>query len=821
MTVFAPAHRAFEAFARRNPLAPAVSSGERTLTYGELDEHANRLARCLVTRGVGPEVSVAVRLPRSVDAVVAMMAIFKAGGVYVPVDVTHPEALVRRMLDAAAVVVAAEDLRASARESAAALAGHDAASEQAATIFYTSGTTGKPKGVVGTHRNLAHYVHVARDAYRFGPDDVFCALAKTTFAISLFEVLVPLCSGASVRLIAREDVLDPERLAAELDRVTVVHAGPSLLGSLFRHQSGRTFPRVRHASTGGDLVPVPTRAAMTRVFANAECWIIYGCTEASCMATTLRVTPDLPPRTLVGTPFPGASLRVLDEDGHPVSPGDVGLVHLSGDGVARGYLDAPALTAERFAVSGNERFYSTGDLGRLHDDGTLELLGRRDFQVKIRGVRVELAGIEAAIRALGLAADCAVVANRSDDDVRLAAFLVSPADARLATFRRALAGELPEVMLPSRLVVIDALPLTPNGKVDRKQLEEQALEPVGSTARLDGDAPLERRIAAVFSTVLGGSDVGIDDDFFDLGGHSLLAAVVARDIERIEHRALPPLALFESGTPRALAQRLGARGLDASRPILLNGRTGHPPLFALSGVHGYRPLARRLEGRCSVFGVVTAREIEDSLRFDQTRSVDALAREYVAIIRRERPRGPYRLLGYSFAGIVAYEAAQQLRGAGEEVELLALVDSQLPEWALGPSHRLTQLRRLAGVPKRALVAYAARKAFEAVVAPRAQGDAILRLEARRDAVNERAAVAYARRMGSYDGSVVLFSSRGRLRGNPANTADAGWRAHVAALEIEMVDADHVRMLRDEPHVSFVADVLARHWNTFQDRALLR
>jgi amino acid adenylation domain-containing protein len=840
-----PVHQVFAAHAKSQPAALAASFQGRGLTYGELDARSSQLAHHLRTLGVGPEIPVAVCVRPSLEILVAMLAIWKVGGIYFPLDPTHPPALIGRMLaearprlvltssalagltrgapqlcfDTDAGLLADQPTTAPARE---------ASLGEAAYLFYTSGTTGRSKGVVATQGNLAQYIQSAAHKYRFGAGDVFASLARFTFSISLFELVSPLCCGASLRILERDEVLAPDRLLRALDEVTVLHAGPSLLGNLFRYlratpSAGSSLPRMRHASSGGDMVSPSVMEEMKRVFPQAELFVIYGCTEISCMGTTFPVPRDRKvTRTFVGKAFPDVAVRVLDPNGKLLPFGVVGEIAFAGKGIARGYHDRPELTAERFAAIDGQRFYRTGDMGRLHADGDVEILGRRDFQVQVRGIRVELAGIEKTVIELGLAVQCAVVAKPADEgDLRLVAFVVKPAEALaggLAALRRALAAELPDYMLPHHLVVLDAMPLTANGKLDRNHLKEMPLERQSQARRSTSpEDERQRKIAEAFARVLGLGlgQVGLEDGFFDLGGDSLLGVFALQEIERAIGVKIAPHVLFEHGTVAALARYTHDGPEAESRPILLNAPSAAPPLFMISGIHVYRELARRLDGHCSAYGVFVRRELG---AFDPAcgpQSVEDLARDYVAILRTQQPAGPYRLLGYSFAGIVAYEVAQQLRAAGQEVRFLGLVDAFLPEWTLGWRFRASQLARLATASPRDLAAFASRRWRETRDPTYAElglyhGDEkIGPLEERRFAINGDAAARYLPRMRPYPGNVTLVLSGGRLRKDPLKSANGGWRRHVPALDLHTVDADHFPLIRTDPHVSLTARIVAR------------
>ncbi|HMA50857.1 MAG TPA: AMP-binding protein, partial [Magnetospirillaceae bacterium] len=342
-----PVHVLFSALACTQPDEPALSFNDRTMSYRELDERSNQLAHHLMAWGVGPDVPVAVCLHPCLEAVVSMLAIWKARGLYLPLDPTHPETLIGRMLEEAKpkLVLTSTGLAGLTADWPQLCLHRDAhlynglsrgapATEPSLTdsayLLYTSGTTGKSKGVLATHRNLLQYILSAAQKYGFTSRDRFISLARYTFSISLWELVSPLCCGGHLRLLDRKDVLSPDRLARYLRDITVLHAGPSLLGGLFRHlrslpREQRGFPHMRHASSGGDIVSPAIMEKMKRVFPNAELFVIYGCSEISCMGTTYPIDRDvLQSRTFVGKPFPNVTLRLLDAQRNPVPFGVVG-----------------------------------------------------------------------------------------------------------------------------------------------------------------------------------------------------------------------------------------------------------------------------------------------------------------------------------------------------------------------------------------------------------------------------------------------------------------------------------------------------------------
>jgi thioesterase domain-containing protein/acyl carrier protein len=610
-----------------------------------------------------------------------------------------------------------------------------------------------------------------------------------------------------------------------LREVTVVHAGPSLLGNLFRYLRSsaggeKNFPKMRHASSGGDLVPPTLLEEMKHVFPSAELFVIYGCTEISCMGCTYAVSRQRAvTRTFVGKPFPDVAVRLTDSAGNIMPLGAVGEICFAGKGVVRGYLHRPDLTAEKFIDRQGIRFYKTGDMGRLHADGNVEILGRRDYQVQLRGIRVELPGIENTVREIGLAEQCAVVMKKlSEQDVRLIAFAVKPREPAIAGFRRALAAHLPDYMLPQAMVILESLPVTRNGKLDRSALQELPWDSAcaESPAKPAGAPPrsvLEQQIAGAFARALGVAAVGIDDDFFDRGGHSLLAVALVLELENALGLNLPPGVIFERPTVRALAEQAEGKHGHAVRPIPLNAAREKPPLFMLMGVQLYKALAKRLEPRYAVFGVFSGRELVD-LDSPESFNVVALAGEYVQIIRQQQPIGPYRIGGLSFGGVVAYEVAQQLRASGEEVEFLAMLDAVLPE--RGPRYRLGQIVRAVTLSPRDMcrvVADRLQARFPRFFPSRAKSefiryatqDRVGEIEQARMSSYADASFAYAPHIRRYPGAVELIVAGRRLKRDPLLDPNCGWRSQARTLNLHILDGDHFDLV-EEPMVATVAEI---------------
>jgi amino acid adenylation domain-containing protein len=567
------AHHRIELQAAVAPDAIAVRFREESLTYGELNRRANRVARYLAAAGIGPEGRVVVCVEPSLDIVVALVAILKAGAVYVPLDPSHPAARVRALFDDTRpeLVVTRSHLleklppqRADDARGFATLAldtdGHlldglsdedlglAIASEQTAYVYYTSGTTGTPKGVMASHANLVSYVQAAQTRYQFTSRDVIPAIARFTFSISMFELMLPLVSGGTLVILERDHILDFVRMSRTLSEVTFFHAGPSLLKKLLpyirRHYADfSAFSRVRHASSGGDMVPGDVLEALRDVFFNAEVFVIYGCSEISCMGCTYPAPRDgAIVKGYGGRPFEDMLVRVADAALEPVPAGAEGEILFAGPGVVKGYLNRPDLTAERFVEIEGLRFYRTGDMGRIGQDGCLELLGRSDFQIKLRGIRIELGEVEHHLRRAPGVTDGVVMArDDANGEKALVAYVVmeeadaghSDAEKRASAIRRYMVERLPDYMVPAIYMELAALPLNHNMKLDRHALPEPGARRVaGVPGAREPETPTERRLASLWKKLLRVDEVGLDDNFFELGGDSMLALALILEIDR-------------------------------------------------------------------------------------------------------------------------------------------------------------------------------------------------------------------------------------------------------------------------------------------------
>jgi amino acid adenylation domain-containing protein len=559
-------HRVVAQHAVATPEAIAARHRDRSLTYRQLDRWSNQMARALVARGARAEARIAVCVEPGFDILVALLGILASGAVYVPIDPTYPAARIRAILDDTQPTLiisrahlierlALTDFPTLSLDDAAALDALDDTQfqvaidpSQTAYIYYTSGTTGRPKGVVASHANLIAYIQVALDRYDIDRHDIIPAIARFSFSISMFELMSPLVAGGTLIILDRDHVLDSVRMAKTLGEVTFFHAGPSLLKHLLpylRHHA-IDLANVRHASSGGDMIAPELLEALKQVFVCAEVFVIYGCSEISCMGCTYPVPRNvIATRTYVGRPFDNVDVRVLDAALQPVPIGVKGEIVFSGAGVVKGYWHRDDLTAEKFVMLDGKRCYRSGDVGRFHDDGWLEMLGRNDFQIKVRGMRIELAEVEHHLRRAPHVQDAAVMARDSaNGDKVMAGYVVfdtalADRTAALAAVRRYMVDQLPDYMVPSAYVELERLPLNHNMKLDRNSLPEPGRADQGFRAeKRSAETKTESYFAALWMKMFRIDVVGLDDNFFELGGDSLRAMELIVEVDRDLHVGL-------------------------------------------------------------------------------------------------------------------------------------------------------------------------------------------------------------------------------------------------------------------------------------------
>src|SRR6185369_7435110 len=601
-------HQLFEAQVSRTPDAIAVVDADSRLSYGDLEHRARKLARRLRHEGVGPEQRVGILTGRGAAMVIAVLGVLKAGGAYVPLDAAYPlERLSLMVSDAQLSVLVAEegqetdfvrsDLKVVRLNGATGECIEDGqwesreewqaptvTPENLAYVIYTSGSTGRPKGVAITHRSAVAFINWARDV--FAPSTLAGVLASTSlsFDLSVFELFVTLSAGG--KIILADNALHLPALDAA-DEVTLINTVPSAMAELLR--IGAVPARVQTINLAGEALPASLVEKIYQQTGVQQVWNLYGPSEDTTYSTSVLIEKNQSGPIVIGRPIANTQVYICDEALQPMPVGVAGQLLLAGDGLARGYIGRPDLTAERFlpnpfSPEGGARLYVTGDLARYRADGQIEFLGRADSQLKLRGFRIEPGEIETRLREHPSVREAIVIATTEvdPDDKRLVAYVVTAdSGASENDLRGYLRGTLPEYMIPSAFVLMNAFPLTPNGKIDRRALPL----PDRATKR-DSEltAPrdlLELQLIEIWKDVLRREQVGLRDNFFELGGHSLLAMRLVDKVERLVEQKLPLSILFQGATVEQVAATLRQRGGKVREQLLVSIQPegSRPPLF--------------------------------------------------------------------------------------------------------------------------------------------------------------------------------------------------------------------------------------------------
>ncbi|MFF2141522.1 amino acid adenylation domain-containing protein [Kitasatospora sp. NPDC058190] len=710
----------FEAAASVNPSAVAVSCGDERLDYSELAARADRLARQLAANGIGPGAIVALALPRSVQLVVALLAVAKSGAAYLPLDPDYPaDRLAYMLADATPAALLTDRATAprlpahavprllvdgseSDRHPAVPLAQHERTrplrADDIAYVIYTSGSTGRPKGVPVTHRNVVRLFGSTDPWFGFGAEDVWTLFHSYAFDFSVWELWGALRYGGRLvvvpHLVSRDPAAFLDLLARE--RVTVLNQTPSAFYQLSAADRDRpgTELALRYVVFGGEALEL---ARLEDWYArhpeNAPTLVnMYGITETTVHVSYIaldRAGAAATSSSTIGVNIPDLRVYVLDQQLQPVPPGVTGEMYVAGAGLARGYLGRPELTATRFVADPyaelfgerGTRMYRSGDLARRRADGVLEYFGRADQQVKLRGFRIELGEIEAVLAAHPAVADAAVVVREDvPGDKRLVGYAVGAAGPE--ELHAHAAAELPAHMVPSAVVLLDRLPLTANGKLDRRALPAPEAPPAG--AGRPPRSPREQQLCQLFGEVLGLASVGVEDDFFALGGHSLLVVRLAGRIREVLGLEVGIGTLFQVSSVAALDAALSGATEDADAlDVLLPLRPVAPgrkrPLFAVHPAGGlswcYTGLIRHLPADVPIYGLQAQGVGAATARRPLPATMEELAAHYADRLREIQPEGPYRLLGWSTGGIIAHAVAVRLQELGRQVELLAILDA--------------------------------------------------------------------------------------------------------------------------------------------------
>ena len=706
-------HQLFEEQVEQNSNAIALVYENQHLTYRELNCRANQLAHYLRSLGVGADMLVGLCVERSLEMVVGMLGILKAGGAYVPLDPEYPQERLSFMLEDTQLAVLltqekfVETLHATsplAQNQARIVcldadwqtikqANHDnlhstVSAENLAYVIYTSGSTGIPKGVVVPQRAVNRLV-LNTNYIQLTANDCIAQAANIAFDAATFEIWGALLNGAKLVLINQSALLSPEEFAANLSsqRVSVLFLTTALFNQLASFVP-QAFSSLKYLLFGGEAVDPRWVREVLEKGAPQQLLHVYGPTENTTFSSW-HLVENLPTTATtipIGCPIANTEIYILDEYLQPVPVGVPGELHIGGAGLARGYLNRPELTQEKFICNplNNSKLYKTGDLVRYLPDSNIEFLGRIDHQVKIRGFRIELGEIEAVLsQHEDVQVACVMVREDTPGEKRVVAYVVPLPEVTLttSTLRQFLTHKLPGYMIPSALMILESLPFTPNGKVDRRALKAPSNSSDWETF-VEARNQLELQLVQLWSKVLKLDKIGVQDNFFQLGGHSLLASYLMTQIKQQFGQDIPLITLFQNSTIEQLATiiQTGAEQSASSCLVAIQPQGSNLPFFCVPGAGG-RPfyfyhLGRYLGEEQPFYS------FENNLyeELGSITPIEDIASIYIEAMQAVQPQGPYFLGGHSYGGNVAFEMGKQLYNQGQEVALLAIVDSSAPTY---------------------------------------------------------------------------------------------------------------------------------------------
>ncbi|MEH2135788.1 non-ribosomal peptide synthetase [Nostoc sp.] len=686
----------FEAQVAKTPDHHALLFESQSLTYQQLNQKANQLAHYLIQNyQIQPDTLIGICVERSLEMIIGVLSIIKAGAAYVPIDPNYPQERIGFMLQDSGISLLLTQsflkeklplvelnhqvICLDEETFSSALIDNPnvkITSENLAYIIYTSGSTGQPKGVMIEHQGIVNLALSWAKTFQVQPQSRWLQFGSFSFDLSIGEIATALGAGACLYLAQKETLLPSQALIDLLANCKISHLAlsPSALSVL----PPATLPDLQAIILGGEACPAElvTQWGTGRHFFNC-----YGPTESTVIATIANCEPN-GKKPSIGQPLSNIRIYILDAHNQPLPPGMPGELCIAGVGLARGYLNRPDLTSEKFIqvnlFGKTERIYKTGDLARWNLDGNLEYLGRIDDQIKLRGFRIELGEIESILLQHPLVKEAIITLYKTEKNQSLIAYITGITSDLSTQLKNDLKSRLPDYMIPAQIIVLDKLPLTPNGKIDRKALPvpngeiEGLYEPPRNK--------VEQQLAKVWSAVLECQEIGIHDNFFDLGGHSLLAVKLLNNIQQVFDRQLSLSSLFQNPTIAELAQQLSNNEIQQSNPDLLVLQTlgNATPLFCLPGANGhsfyFRDLAINFTNERPVYGLETpGRNGSTAL----PESVELHASQLIELLRQQQPKSPYILAGYSSGGAVAFEMASQLEQQGETVSLLAIFDAGL------------------------------------------------------------------------------------------------------------------------------------------------
>ncbi|MDT2237071.1 amino acid adenylation domain-containing protein [Paenibacillus larvae] len=688
-------HQLFEAQTERVPDQVAVICENEQLTYRQLNERANRLARTLRAKGVQADQLVAIISHHSTELIVGILAVLKAGGAYVPIDPEYPEDRIRYMLEdsRAKIVLTRREIRQHLNYEGDIVLLDEPSSYHKdrsnlvpasgtgnlAYVIYTSGSTGKPKGVLIEHQGLTNYIWWAKEVYVKGEKTNFPLYSSISFDLTVTSLFTPLATGNTIIAYRGEDKTELLANIVKDPRVDIIKLTPAHLHVL-KEMNIADESTVRKMIVGGENLSTRLAESISSQFTNGlELFNEYGPTETvvGCMIYHYDAEKDRRQSVPIGKPAANTNLYVLDAGGKPVPVGVPGEIYIGGTGVARGYLNRPELTAEKFVdnpfVPG-EKMYRTGDLARWLPDGNIKYLGRIDNQVKIRGYRIELGEVESALLDMESVQEAVVTAWGEDGSKQLCAYLVGDPSIETIQFRQQLLRRFPEYMIPAYFVRLEELPLTLNGKIYREALPAPEGRMKSGTEYTAPRTSIEKQLSEIWKEVLANPNLGIHDNFFEAGGHSLKVLQLINKINAVVGTNIQYPVVYQAPTIEKMAYAIQAATLESKtdNPFIKLNQNGSVNLFCFPPLIGYglvyNEMANRLDGDCIVYAT-------DFLK--EPSSYEQMIDQYAEYMIRIQNQGPYLLLGYSSGSNLAFEVTKALEQKGCTVSDIIMLDSRI------------------------------------------------------------------------------------------------------------------------------------------------
>ncbi len=839
----------------KTPGTLASGFENQSISYEALDTRSNQIARTLIKAGIKKGSLVGICLERSIDMVAAILGILKTGAAYMPIDARFPIERKHYLIEnsLASIVLTGTNQKGALtgiepglfclEDEEAAISEEDnsrpeisISSEDLAYVIYTSGSTGQPKGVEIPHRAVANFLLSMRDRLAIKPSDRILALTSLSFDISILELYLPLISGASSYIVSRDTTLDPALIDEIIieKNISLVQTTPSSWRMYL--DAGWKGKKSLKLLSGGEAMSESLAEELQQTC--SELWNVYGPTETTVWSTAGLVHDSR--NISIGQPIANTQLYVLDKNGQPLPCGVPGELHIGGLGIAHGYRNQEKLTKEKFLashLSESGKLYKTGDNVVIKSSDEIEYIGRIDHQIKVRGCLVEPVEIESVLRGHELVREAAVIQQKNSFfQEELIAYLKLKRDIGSQTdkkqlykeLRQLLKTSLPDYMIVDHFGVIDTIPQTSEGKLDRSQLPEPDRNILHSRSDIaEPKTETQQQLAEIWKDILKVNLVAIDESFFDLGGQSLMAVKLFNKIEEVFHKKLPLSTLFEFSTISQLGEILDQDHCKTNWPSLVKIKESadSTPLFLVHGAGGnillYQALAERLPNNIGVYGL-QSQGLDGSSK--PLNSIEEMAERYLREIREVQPKGPYYLGGYCLGGTIAYEMAQRLRLAGEEVPVVLMLDTYNFSKALkvrAISFIIQKLKfhlsNLASVNPKNLISYLREKVrlgkdgeFANLLSsrPGATAEGVARAsdgaEATVQAINDDAAEAYIPE--PYNGPVILVKPKVNYKFYP--DPKMGWGDLVKDLEILELPLNPHAMLV-EPFVEILASHLSR------------